>query len=121
MAGIGTMPTRRVPLSPRATQRQVLCGAAQLVEDGDGARCKAPAPSTVGSTPWAITVEELDTQHRLQPGDGLGHGRLRQVQHGCGLVKAAMLEHGNEDPQLAHLQVSGQAVDQVVGRHAVPV
>jgi hypothetical protein len=59
-------------------------------------------------------VEELHAQRVLQPGDRLGHGRLRQVQHRRGLAEAAVLEHCHEDAQLAHLQMARQAVDQVV-------
>ena len=105
-------------LGAAGQQRQVLCRAAQLVEDGRRARREAAAVHG-GLHAMGHAVEELEAERRFQPGDGLGDGRLRQVQHRRGLAETAVFEHGHEHAQLAHLQVPRQALDQAGGRREV--
>ena len=117
MAGIGTVPTRRLPRAPldtsvrswaarRSSSKMAMARGAKLQSvhgglDADGVwRSKSLTPSVL-----------------FQPGDGLGDGGLRQMQHRRRLAEAAVLEHRHEDAQLAHLQVAGQSLDQAVGRH----
>ena len=46
------------------------------------------------------------------------HSLMRHMQRGCRLAKAPMFQNRYEHPQFAHLEASGQALDQFVGRHA---
>jgi hypothetical protein len=65
-----------------------------------------------------MTVEQSHAEQVFEARHGLGNGGLTQVQHGGGLAKAAVLEHGDEYTQLAHRQAARQAMNQLVRLHA---
>ncbi|HYN62740.1 MAG TPA: hypothetical protein VET87_24855 [Rubrivivax sp.] len=77
------------------------------------------APIAAGLTPFASRSGSSTPSNFSMPAIafGLGDDRLRHAPHGGGVARTAVLEHGDEDAQFAHLQVPGQSLDQVVGRH----
>ena len=118
MAGIGTMPTRRLP-GAAGHKRQVLRGAAQLVEDRDGTRREAQPVHrrlhTVGDRSNSLTPSIFQT------GDGLGDRRLRQVQHRSSLAKTAVLEHVTKTRSSLIFKCRGRRWIRLSADHVVPL
>src|SRR6185436_21157999 len=61
----------------------------------------------------ASTVDQANAQHMLHLGNGLGNGRLREMEMACGLGHAALAHDRIEQPQIAELQPRGDAIHQI--------